>query len=386
MSRETDARAMLLDGHCCPNPPVTTWLPFPYHWIPGSLRMRLANWLAKPNVQAVRADGSRRPTAYADNSADHLVASCYQATADLPVWSWPGGKRCALALSHDTDTAGQERGIDLLRRVAADCAMRSCFSFVGDCLDSYRGKADELLSGGCTIALHDMKHDNRIAFLAEDQIVERLRPAAPSMRALAIRGFRSPSWYTSRALWSALQMAGFDYDMSALDSWPLFDRTRNYGVASFFPYLVGDLAILPTTIPFEHLRTFGYRLEDALPFWRPKFDFIARSGGLILFNAHPDRWFSGNPTGAKALAACLDYILKNLDPACMTPDQVAEHTRQQRDGGAMIRLSGDPAVLAPRHRPDFLSTAPSRAERNPCRVTPKEFLSASIDANRPVYR
>jgi hypothetical protein len=143
---------------------------------------------------------------------------------------------------------------------------------------------------------------------------------------------------------------------------------------------------LPTTIPFEHLRAFGYRIEDALSFWRPKFDFIARCGGQILFNAHPDRWFSGNLTGARALAACLAYIGENLDPVCLTPDQVAEHTRGERDRGAMVDLGGDPSVHVPRHGPGFSVGAPRRVERNPCTVTPRAFFSANIHADRPVYR
>lgn len=376
---------MLLDGPCCPKPPVTAWLPFPYHWVPGPFRIRLAEWLARPHVAAIRAGGPRHPAAYADNSSDHLVAACASATTDLPVWNWPGGKPCALALSHDTDTAGQELGIDLLRKVEADYGLNSCFTLVGGCLESYSRKAEELLAAGCTIALHDVRHDNRVAFLPPERIVERLQPIAPAMRTLAIRGFRSPSWYMSRNLWSALEKLGFTYDMSVLDSWPLFDRARNYGVASFFPYLLGGLTVLPTTIPFEHLRAFGYRIADALAFWRPKFDFIARSGGLILFNAHPDRWFSGDAAGAKALGTCLDYILKNLDPACMTPDEVAAHTRRERDRGAMFSLGGDPPLHVPRHNPDFLTTAPRLAERNPCRVPPGVFLS-SIHANRAVHR
>ena len=66
-----------------------------------------------------------------------------------------------------------------------------------------------------------------------------------------IEGFRSPSWYTSPQLWRALKRMGFCYDMSVVDSWPFFDRSRNFGVASIFPFRYGGLTIVPNTISYD---------------------------------------------------------------------------------------------------------------------------------------
>jgi hypothetical protein len=385
MDGATDIRKMLLDGQSCRTSPVTARLPFPYHWVPGEVRQRLARLLDRRTVQHIRRDVARRPATYADNATDVLVASRYSAAAQQPVWSWPSGKRCALVLSHDVDTAGQAQGIGRLRQVAAVRNLPSTFSFVGNCLESYRREIGGLRAGGCAIALHDVKHDNKIAFLSEEQIVERLSPAADALREFGIRGFRSPSWYTSPGLWCALERLGLSHDMSVLDSWPFFETSRNYGVASFYPFLVNNLAVLPNTIPFEQLLRFGYHIEDALSFWQPKIDFIARTGGLIMFNAHPDRWFSGNAAGVAALSKCVDYICESHDPVCLTADQVAEHARSERERGAMVKLGDNPRLESPRHSAGLLEPQPPVRGQNPCLVSRRIFLSNDANAGSTVH-
>jgi hypothetical protein len=100
---------------------------------------------------------------------------------------------------------------------------------------------------------------------------------------------------------------GFCYDMSALDSWPFFDRSRNFGVASIFPFRYGGLTIVPNTIPYDGPpRMCGYRVGEILTFWKPKLDWIARNGGLIMLNVHPDRWWSGTAKSAAMFGKVVD--------------------------------------------------------------------------------
>jgi len=170
VSVQADRIKQALAGHHCPTPSATCKLPFPYHWIPGDLRVLLARVFFQKTLAKLTKE-ERDPRTHADNRTDLLCLNAF-GRHDLNSWRWPNDKRCALVLSHDVDSARQETGIELLARVAEDRGIRATFSFVGKNLASYRSVLRRLRSAGHEIALHDRYHDNRIAFLAEDAIVK----------------------------------------------------------------------------------------------------------------------------------------------------------------------------------------------------------------------
>ncbi|MDD2709056.1 MAG: hypothetical protein PHV34_13805 [Verrucomicrobiae bacterium] len=337
---------------------MSSRLPFPYHWVPGVWRVWLAKRLFRPHVRGVRSQPNRSPRTYADGEVDRILDDGFS-TADQEGWSWPDKKSCALILSHDTDSVGQERGIELLCQLAKRKGLRSCFSFVGKDLQSYRPLIRDLVKEGFEVALHDIAHDNLIAFLSEDEIIARLRPVMDLARELGMKGFRSPSWYVSPAFWAALEKTGFSYDMSALDSWPFFHPSQNYGVRTFRPFMVGGLVVLPNTIPFEMPWLADIPLSQTFPFWRPKLDLICQEGGLVMFNAHPDQWYCGNSKAVAELERCLDHVLETHHPATLMPHQLSQYVRETFGRGACVDLGGAPPVRAPR-----CSEKPSRKMGN----------------------
>lgn len=365
-------RFQLLEGHCCPTPSVTSRLPFPYHWIPGDVRMWLGRMLFQKNLKRLRSE-SRFPRAYADNQTDRLITEYIEPMSGLPRWDWPQGARCALVVSHDVDTAGQTRGIEYLRKISEARGIRGTFSFVGETLEHYESLIRDLRAAGHEIALHDLHHDNRVAFMDTRSIVARLSPLREKLAAHGIRGFRSPSWYTSPALWSALRELGFAYDMSVLDSWPFFDPARNFGVASLFPFLADGLAILPNTVPYDDTPWFcGYPVQEILAFWKPKLDWIAANHGLIMINAHPDRWWSGNARAAEMLGRTLDDILEHHEPVVLRGIDAAHHVFAESARGAMSVVEGTPELQVPRH--DRATVQRSQPRKNPMLTPPQEFL------------
>lgn len=208
-------RRNLLLGQVTDERPLSERIPIPYHLIPGHLRVLLAKMAFRGHVRAMREDVGRRPLSYLDNTTDQLATRLAPNTGTEPVWRWPAGRRCALVLSHDTDTGGQERGISILLDVASRWGMPSTFSFVGRYLDGYGRFLNELKDRGVEVALHDLVHDNQIAFLDQKAIIDRLSPLAEWQVQLGIEGFRSPSWYCSPVLWHSLEHLGFLYDMRA---------------------------------------------------------------------------------------------------------------------------------------------------------------------------
>lgn len=360
-------RARIVDGNHSTAIPVTNRLPFPYHWIPGDLRLILARVIYRSTLKNLRSQ-QRAPDTYADNDTDLLAGQLVSAGDRGPFWGWPGDRRCALVVSHDVDTPGQRGGVEALRRVDEAHGLRGTFNFVGSDLGHYRSLIKELKAAGHEIGLHDLVHDNRIAFLSADQVVARLAPLRDQLDEFEIRGFRSPSWYTSGTLWQGLHRLGFSYDMSALDTWSFFSPDRNFGLASFFPAVVDDLVVVPNTIPFEVPWYFGLPRGQALAFWQPKLDAIASNGGLIMINAHPDPWWCGRPEALLSYGHCLTAAIRDHRPACVTAGEVADHARRQVSQGATLHLAGSPPVQIPRHRPGSLLTA--RTLFNPMRPAP----------------
>ncbi len=349
-------RERLLDGSTARVPSITTRLPFPYHWVPGPVRMRVMDWLFARTLNRVRT-GQAFPGLYGENGLD-AVASRFRPARET-AWRWPGGHGCALVVSHDTDTCGEAAEVRRLAAMARELDIRSTLMVVGQCLDRYRDLVGELRREGFEVGLHDVVHDNRIAFLDEREMRARLEPLLAEWRRDGpLQGFRSPSWYISSTLWKVLEELGFAYDCSVQDTHFSHDPGRMMGAATYYPFLVGTLVVLPNTIAFELPRSLDVGWAEVPGFWRSKVDHVAGTGGLIMINAHPAPWFCGSPEGVAALRACVADILERHQPWCATAAEVAAHACGQAAQGAMAVLPGDPAVTIPSHARSIPAASP----------------------------
>jgi hypothetical protein len=340
-------RSALTVGPVAHTPSVTTRLPFPYHWIPGPIRIRLRDWLVGRSIARL-ASAPRFPELYAENGVD--VVSSRLGDRDRPRWTWPDGKRCALVLTQDVDTGSEHREIQALGEMASALGLRSTFMFVGRYFERYRELALDLRRDRFEIGLHDVVHDNRIAFQPAGAIRARLAPWLERWRdEFDIRGFRSPSWYASSALWDALTDLGMTHDCSVQDTNALQEAHRTVGAATYYPYMRGPLVIIPATVPFDELPwSLGVPREETTAFWRAKIDHVAATGGALVVNAHPSPWFCGTESGRRALQECLREIVDRHRPWCATASELADHVRSELARGAMRDLPGDPVVRIPR--------------------------------------
>jgi peptidoglycan/xylan/chitin deacetylase (PgdA/CDA1 family) len=340
-------RRQLVDGPTASTPSITTRLPFPYHRIPACVRMRVRDAMVARWFGRLRG-APRFPDYYADNGLDAVASAAGGAG---PAWSWPEGHQCALMLSHDVDTGTEHEQVRAFADLARSLGLRSTFMFVGDHVGRYADLCHELLADGFEVGLHDVVHDNRIAWLGEDAVVDRLRPWLERWQgALGVRGFRSPSWYVSPALWRGLRRAGLGYDCSVQDTNMMQEGDRNVGAATYFPYMVGDLVVLPSTIPFDELPwAIGVEPSATATFWQAKIDHVAATGGVMVVNAHPSPWFCGNTAGRDALRTCLEQIVSRHAPWCATGRQIEAHVRREAERGAMATLTGEPPIGVPRH-------------------------------------
>jgi peptidoglycan/xylan/chitin deacetylase (PgdA/CDA1 family) len=367
-------RNILLHGQQIEGTAITDKVLIPYHLIPGRVRLFLGKVLFWRMLNQIRKRSVCQGEAkhYLDNTVESLFTPDHTIKQGDGDWAWPKEKRSALVLSHDVDTAGQEKGIGLMREVASEFGISHTFSFVGRFLNTYQETLDRFRTEGIDIALHDVIHDNKIAFLKKQEIVTRLGEVENLRKRWDIKGFRSPSWYLSPNLWEVLNEMGFLYDMSALDTWSFFSTEKTHGIRTFLPFMYDNLVVLPNTIPFELPWLCGYRVEESLEFWKPKIDKIAKAGGLIMINAHPDSWYCGNKKAARELSRLLEYIIDRHDPVAMNGAELAVHMGLMREKRCVMTLPGSPELHLPQQKSLPMEQA---IESNPILVKKTDFLA-----------
>lgn len=234
---------------------------------------------------------------------------------------WPRGGFCA-TLTHDVDTGKGFENIGHFVDIEESLGMTSCWNVVGKGYEKDFRVLDGLIRGGHEIGLHDVRHDNRIAFLGEEKIRRRIREAEGFMKRYSIKGFRSPSMLRSDGLFKVLGEF-FLYDSSVPDTERFSQIGKANGCCSVFPFFRGGILEIPLTVPQDSCLLKTYRPKEIFSVWREKVDWIARVGGLACINTHPDPHFSGNPEMLRVYERFLKY-LKRKRPWLANPSEVAK--------------------------------------------------------------
>lgn len=138
-----------------------------------------------------------------------------------------------------------------------------------------------------------------------------------------IKGFRSPSWLRSKKLFGVLQDY-FDYDSSIPDV-DYMSPAGIGGCCSVFPFRIGKLVELPTTIPYEFPEQSGITRQGLNDFWKIKIEWIKNIGGLILVITHPDPYYGGNNQMVNMYKKFLEGLRQDKDILCLRPCEAAEY-------------------------------------------------------------
>ncbi|MCC6740998.1 MAG: polysaccharide deacetylase family protein [Planctomycetia bacterium] len=302
-----DARAALevlrTESYREPAKPVTRFLPFHYHRIPGGLRIRIGQALAAMEKQGF-------PRWPVDPSGDALRWLLGERGG-----AWPGGKKFALVLSHDVDTADGMEFSPRLLDIEAKHGVPAAYSFVTSTYAIDKGFLRAVAQAGGEIAWHSDLHDNRIAFEDEAAIRARLDGARAFLDEFDVRGFRSPSLCRTPTL---LRVAAerFTWDSSIPDTGP------GGGCASVQPFRVGKMLEVPLTLPMDADLVFRRRRPETWPdAWLDKARFVRDVGGCAVLCTHPETHFSGHRAAWEAYDAFLNRV-KELDPWICVPRRI----------------------------------------------------------------
>jgi hypothetical protein len=210
----------------------------------------------------------------------HDAASCPQ----IP--NWPNGKKFALVLTHDVESAQSLDKCYQLAKMEERLGFRSSFNFVAGDYPIPAALRQHLTDRGFEIGVHGLHHDNnpfRSKSVFRKQSVEINR----TLKEWGAVGFRSPSMYHDLEM---LHHLDIEYDASTFDTDPF--EPQPDGMGTIFPFWVPNrdrqkgYVELPYTLPQDFL-LFVLMQEKNIDIWKKKLDWIADQGGMALFITHP---------------------------------------------------------------------------------------------------
>jgi hypothetical protein len=203
-------------------------------------------------------------------------------------WSgWPDGKKCALVLTHDVETAyGLNKCLDLAE-IEKSLELCSSFNIVPERYVTPQKLQCQLRDLGFEIGVHDLNHDGRL-FSSYKLFNERSQRINYFLKEWNACGFRAGSMYHNLDWIGELEIL---YDCSTFDTDPF--EPQPDGVGTIFPFTVkkrfsnGTFVELPYTLPQDFLLFILMENHD-IEIWKRKVDWIIEKNGMILVNTHPD--------------------------------------------------------------------------------------------------
>jgi peptidoglycan/xylan/chitin deacetylase (PgdA/CDA1 family) len=304
-------------------PPMSSRLPFSYHWVPGFIRHQVASFIGRR--QRNRADvWAAFPRWPLDLSSDFLA-------------DWANGPSTRIArptpvlLTHDLDSPeGVENLLHRFLVLEEKCQARST-SFVVPCawpLD--HGMLREAIQRGHAIGVHGHDHANRTPFAPAAERLARLGAGCQALTAYGAGGYRAPSLLRTRALLE--DVARFHpFDSSIPTSGGLFP-TPNNGCASARPFAIGSLIEIPLSLPRDgSLRFLGHSAAEISDLWIACARTISQSGGAVVLLTHCEDRFSGNPEMLQAYERFPDFIVASPEFTWSTFEEVLRSHAPGRD-------------------------------------------------------
>jgi len=224
--------------------------------------------------------------------------------------SWPGGKRCAVALSFDSDhdtnelrdggksigrmswgqygnRQGMPRILELLRRAAVPAT----FFVPAVSALLYPDEQRRVIAEGHEIGLHGWIHEVNSLLSAADERELHLRSSDTLTEVTGVRpvGMRTPSWDFSPATLAIQREMGLLYDSSLMadyDPYEIEEHGERTGIIELPVEWIRDDAVYFNMNRFAALRPYTAP-TDVLDIFRREFDAAYAESSLFLLTMHP---------------------------------------------------------------------------------------------------
>lgn len=224
--------------------------------------------------------------------------------------SWPGGARCAVALSFDSDhdtnelrdggesigrmsqgQYGNRQGVPRILEVLTRHGVPASFFVPAVTALLYPQEQQRVVAAGHEVALHGWIHERNSVLPLQAERDLMLRSAEVLERITGTRpvGLRTPSWdYSPHTLPLILEM-GLEYDsslMADVDCYELMLDGRPTGVVELPVEWIRDDAVYFNMNRFAALRPYTAP-TDVLDIFKRELEAVHREGGLFQLTMHP---------------------------------------------------------------------------------------------------
>ncbi|MGH7932333.1 MAG: hypothetical protein ACREQN_04100 [Candidatus Binataceae bacterium] len=264
---------------------------------------------------------------------------------------WPGGRNCAIVLTHDVDSPLGFNRMEAMAEVEEKHGFRSAWNLPLAQYPIDWELVARMRARGFEFGAHGLCHDGKLFRSRKDflALAPRLEQTAHEH---GLRGFRAPSTLR-RAEWIATMT--FDFDSSFADSDPY--EPQPGGTCSIFPFYLGNLVEMPYTLPQDH--TLIHVLHrSVLPLWTVKAQWIVSLGGMILALTHPD--YSGAGLNLCRYGDLLKRLREFESSWCALPSEVAAWWR--RRSAMTLSVHNDVPVIS---GPDITGAVARRLSGEP---------------------
>lgn len=199
---------------------------------------------------------------------------------------WPEGKKFAVILTHDVETAKGLTRIKKMMALEQRLGFRSSFKFVADDYPKPPDLFKEITGAGFEIGLHGLTHSGNL-FRSYPEFQKSAQRINSILKDWGAEGFRAPSIYHNLEWTHLLNIA---YDSSTFDTDPF--EPQPDAVRSIFPLWINGQTTgsgyveLPYTMPQDF--TLFVLMRETVDIWKKKLRWIAEKGGMALVITHPD--------------------------------------------------------------------------------------------------
>ena len=273
--------------------------------------------------------------------------------------SWPGGARCAVALSFDSDHEtnelrdggksigrmswgqyGSRVGVPRILELLKKTGVPATFFVPAVAAMLYPDEQRRVVAEGHEIGLHGWIHELNSILPETDERELHLRASDTLTQITGIRpvGMRTPSWDFSPATLTIQREMGLLYDSSLMaddDPYELEQHGEPTGIVELPVEWIRDDAVYFNMNRFQALRPYTAP-TTVLDIFRREFDGARDEGGLFLLTMHP------HVIGYRSRLFILEELIRHMqgsgDVWFATHRDVAAHVKGSEADDAIAEL------------------------------------------------
>jgi peptidoglycan/xylan/chitin deacetylase (PgdA/CDA1 family) len=262
--------------------------------------------------------------------------------------SWPGGTRCAVALSFDSDHEtnelreggesigrlsqgqyGNRQGVPRILAILKKQDVKASFFVPAVTAMLYPDEQRRVVAEGHEVGIHGWIHERnselpytneRDLQLRSAEVLEKITGARPV-------GIRTPSWDFSPSTLAITKEMGLLYDsslMADVDCYELELNGEPTGVVELPVEWIRDDAVYFNMVRFANLRPYTPP-EAVFDIFKREFDAAYREGGIFQLTMHPH--ISGYRSRIWILDELIRYMRSNAGVWFATHADIARHAK-----------------------------------------------------------